>query len=561
VWPSHAEVTLKEALCDESFGGDDVHLEIPIASNEECGELIRNGNIEDFSSHPNFWLQHSCGLQVSNTGGIGGSRAITDVNQKSRDGALGQNLDTRCLQRGRQYEVQAWVKLTRNGSTISCNTIANCPVGKIRIRKSDNPDGSSFSDLRLDVASSFILPYNENNWNLLHGTFTVDSRVEAGSSVSFFVERQLTGTVMSLDNVSVQLLPKMCSELVFNGDFSDGSSRFWQLNEASNNPSMSVNNIQGNWALELSGRSKSSFSPMQYIRVGCMSTGDRFLATARVRVTNTDGSTSICDPTRATGNNACPRMKLKSLTDVGLPTQASKTHDGGSTAVTDHGMTSDGWYTMTGTFSATDSDANADRLELYWDQAAQNKVFTVDDVSIVPLPQNCNTLLMNGNGESARGWRMWVNGGGGKIGVQANGSNNHVFRITDRSITGDGIYQFLDPNCIKAASVWKFEARMQLESKSSGQKVICEPGQTAVLRGCPPIRVMGWNGNAKVYDERTFMDNRPSWSANSFNTFEAEFEVNDALANCDRVAIAVRQYNLDWDLLIDNISLTPSTNA
>lgn len=559
-WPSHAEISLKDALCDDSITSDDVNLEVPIASNAECQELIRNGDIQDSSSRPNYWLQHAAGMQVLSTGGIGGSNAIADVKEDTSDGALGQYLDTRCLQQGRQYEIQAWVKLTKNGSGMSCDSVKNCPVGKLRMRQSPD-EGASFYDLRLDVASSFIRPYNEGGWNMLHGTFVVDARIKAGESVSFFVERQFSGARMSLDNVSIQLLPKLCSELVFNGDVSDGTSQFWEIDGDSNNPELQVKKVQNNnWALEVSGRSKSSYVPLQLIRVGCMVKGDRYLATARVRLSNTDGSIHSCDPTFSTGDEACPRMKLRSLVDIGLPSQMAQTHDGGSIAVTDHEMTSDGfWYTMTGIFSATDLDEQADRLELYWDQVLKNKIFTVDDVSIVPLSQDCSTLLMNGNGETARGWRMWVTGGRGTISVEKSGSSNKVFKISNRRFSGDGLYQFIDPSCIKSNEVWNFQARMKLESNSAnGQGVACEPDQTSVSRGCPPIRVMGWKGNSKVYDKKSFMTNRPTWSTSSFNTYKNEFVVDAELADCDRIAIGVRQYNLDWDLVIDDISLTPN---
>jgi hypothetical protein len=561
VWPSHAEVSLKDALCDNSLDVGAVQLDIPDASNLECEELVRNGDIEESSSHPNYWLQDKSGIQILETGGISGTHAIADVIQNTRAGALGQFLDTRCLKRGRQYEIQAWIQLARDGTSVSCDSVSNCPVAKLEVRSPDNAAGSSFSGFKLNVASSFIRPYKENGWNMLHGTFTVDARVQAGASVSFFVERQLTGVRMSLDNVSVRLLPNECSELVFNGDFMEGTSRFWETSTAKDSSVLNVKNIQENWALEMTGRSSQTDSPRQHIRVGCMSAGSRFLATARLRLSNSDGSTASCDSSYIRGNKACPRMRLRSFVDVGLSTQNAQTHDGGSIAVTDHEMTADGWYTMTGVFSATDFDEQADRLDLYWDQVSKKAAFIVDNVSIVPLPQNCKELILNGDmeyDETPRFWRTWTNGGG-KIAVDNDGSDNHVLKVFIRGVTGDGIYQYVDPECINESDVWSFTARMKLVSKSNAQKgVTCQPGETAVSKACPPIRIMGWNGRAKVFDKRYFMTNRPTWSANSYNTYKNEFTVNPILAGCDRVAIAVRQYNLEWDVLIDDISVTPT---
>jgi hypothetical protein len=45
-------------------------------------------------------------------------------------------------------------------------------------------------------------PYSDSGWNLLQGVFTVDAGIEAGKTVSFFVEGGGTG-IMLLDTVSI----------------------------------------------------------------------------------------------------------------------------------------------------------------------------------------------------------------------------------------------------------------------------------------------------------------------------------------------------------------------
>lgn len=557
-WPSHAEVSLRDTACANSLGVDDIQLDIPEPLDSECQDLIRNGDVEDSSSHPNYWLQHEGGLKVLSTGGRNGSRGVADVSQSTKTGALGQFVDTRCLKRGRQYEFQADVKLTRNGIVTSCDTVANCPKARVRIETAADAEGSSFEDVTFDIANSFIRPYRENAWNTLHGVFTIESRMAAGASMSIYVERQLTGTMMTLDNVSLQMIPKDCRELVFNGDFGDGTSRFWERSVASNSLQLAIRQIQGKWALDMSGRWSHAHSPMQEIQNGCMTAGKRYLARARVRLSNADGSVASCDPSYLTGSKACPRMRIRSFVDWRLASQQVHTPDGGSIAVVDHFKTSDGWYFMSGAFTATDGDERADKIEVFWDQVSSNKIFTIQDVSIVPLGENCNQLILNGDasyGETASFWRIWNVGGGGKI-SSFNDNGRKVIKTIDRFNNGDGPYQFIDPTCLRASgSKWRLTAQMKLQS--NGQGVACSPASTSAAQGCPPIRVMGWVGNEKVFDEMHRMLNRPTWSPNGYNSYQVEFTVSEALTNIERVAISFRDFNQEWDLLMDNVSLAP----
>jgi hypothetical protein len=42
-----------------------------------------------------------------------------------------------------------------------------------------------------------------------------------------------------------------------------------------------------------------------------------------------------------------------------------------------------------------------------------------------------------------------------------------------------------------------------------------------------------------------------------FNDYEIGFAVLDALVASDVVVIAIRTYSLDWDVLVENIPVTP----
>eukprot|EP00548_Thalassiothrix_antarctica_P009388 CAMPEP_0194161454 /NCGR_PEP_ID=MMETSP0152-20130528/78944_1 /TAXON_ID=1049557 /ORGANISM="Thalassiothrix antarctica, Strain L6-D1" /LENGTH=1489 /DNA_ID=CAMNT_0038871245 /DNA_START=953 /DNA_END=5423 /DNA_ORIENTATION=+ len=555
-WPSHAEVSISKALCNPSLSINNVQVDIPQPLDGTCRELIRNGDAEASSFDP--WLQHESGVMLGSGDGLSGSNGIADILQNGNNGALGQFLDIRCLKYGRQYEVQVWVKLAKNGSPISCDDVNNCPKARLRIGRSYKDSNKSSPDLLLDVASSFVRPYKKNSWNMLGGVFTVDKRIENGSSVAFEVARQISGVKMVLDNVSVREIERDCSELIFNGNFSDGTSRFWDKNKRARSISLNMINIDGNWALETVGNPTRLQSPTQSIRVGCMEAGARYFAMAKFKLIKDDGNPAFCDQSFLTGKVACPRMRLRSIVDLGLESQKAQAHDGGSIALTNHGISADGWYAMTGSFSATTFDEQADKSELTWDRLPRNTALMIDSVSIVPLPKNCQEMILNGdieNHETLSFWRTWVNGGFGRLHMDKFNGDEFGIKVFNRTSAGDGLHQFVDPRCIAEAKTLRFSAQMKLIARSTGKTVQCQPNEKSLSKGCPPVRVSCWKGNNKVSDHHYFMTNRPSWSLNGYNRYENEFHVNSAPLVCDRVAIAVRQYNIEWDMILLKVSL------
>ena len=553
-WPTSVEVTFEKPQCPTLLDNNSIILPEPNPAASTCQELIMNGDMEMPEPDYPYWLHQESGTQLVAGQGISGSTALSEIDQRAPAyGFIGQYLDTRCLQRGKQFEVRAWVKLTRNGLPFACDSVTGCPSARLKFWTAEDPDGLIFSELNMDIVSYFERPYRDNGWNFLQGTFTVDARIQAASSVLFFIERGRTGVKMLLDNVSISPVSSQCNELVFNGDFANGKSTFWYTRVPS------VTMVMNGNSLKMINRNSLTHSPEQEIRTRCLIPGHRYVASARVRLENTDGSLFICEPTSTSGNYVCPRMRLRSLVDIGLSSFESSLHDGGSIAVTDHGI-SNGWYKMSGVFTANDLDGRADKSTLFFDQVSSQKDFVIDDVSITPLPKNCNELFLNGDaeyGETPSFWTHWGANGEEKITLVSAGSSNRAFKVYRRNNVGDGIHQFVDPSCLSIGTTWKLVARMKLVSKSTGQGIRCDPSEQRVVVGCPPVRIAGWKSGAREVEQPFYMTNRPSWAANDFNRYEVEFTVEKALANCDRVSIGIRAYNDDWDMFIDDLSLQP----
>ncbi|KAL7579620.1 hypothetical protein ACA910_007984 [Epithemia clementina (nom. ined.)] len=295
-----------------------------------------------------------------------------------------------------------------------------------------------------------------------------------------------------------------------------------------------------------------------------MKEGERYLASAKVKVLHPDGTLYQCNPSRYFGDTSCPRLKLRAFFHYGQERESSFTHPWDFFATTDFGLTSDGWMTISDVFPATIHDELADQSVLYIDGPGQDLVVVVDEVSISPLEMNCNQLILNGDaesGETAQFWRLTSKSNAMKIKTTVDSSGtNKAFQLTERENSVDGIEQGIDGRCLNAGSVWKVEAEMKLRSRSTGKFVACVPGETNLLKfACPSVRLSAVeDGVEERLEDRFFMTNTNiTWVANEFNKYESIVVISRELAHGRNMKFAIRGFDSDWDLFVDNISVTP----
>jgi len=571
-WPVFVETTFETAQCSpllNVFG--DIQLSVPPPSNaQHCSQLIRNGDMEDSNTSYPHWLHHNSGqIELLPGAGLSDSNAIADTDYDSSDAYIGQFLDTRCIQEGNQYNVRVWVKLTSpDGSrTISCEGEDSCPAIHLRVRSPEDPAGQSFSEYTAALSSSFVPPFDDgsllnDSWSLLQCTVTIDARIAEAASVALVVARGSQGVKMHLDNVSMTLLSKDCSELVYNGDFSSGDSTFWAMDPFNSETSQLVFvSSPGNAALRLTSRSSASDSIIQNIQTGCMTASERYLAFAKVRLLEPASNSLLeCDHNERQGSKACPRMQLKSFVDVGLPTQDAKSHSNGGIADMNFGVTSDGWYTLSGIFSASTYDELSEKSVLsIADGFVSGTDVMIDDISIQHLPKSCSELFMNGspsNGDTVQFWRTALVREPTTIEIVSIGSSS-AFKVANRELVGDGLQQTVDARCLENGDSWKVSARMKLVN-IDGSNASCDPLATKTSTRCPPIRIIGSKEGEKIVDELFYLSNIDAWnSSTNMRDYEVNFTVSPDLADCDEVWIGIRSYNREWDLIVDDLSMTP----
>jgi len=571
VWPTHVAEEYEAIQCPNSLLEGSVQLIQPDIREAECTELITNGSADHSNSEHSFWSHKGGGVTVAINEGRTGN-AFADYEQSSNDDSIGQYLDTRCLKmmKGRQYEIKAYVKLedATNALPYDCTNSDTCPKAEIRL----NIPGEIGSGY-LEVAREYVRPDAETSgWRLLQGIMTIEKQMAVASSAFFYIERNLEGVRMLLDDISISLLPEPACDknLVMNGNFEDSS--FWARDDDKQNTKLElispgVNGDEDN-AMELSRRRESWHSMSQDICIGCMKEGGRYTVTSRFQLRNgVDDSIFACDRTQYKGIDECPEMELQSWLDNGLDTYKSSKRINAANAAWP--ITTAGWNTMYGIYTASSIDEAADITRLTWDNLHPSKNLVVDDISIIHLPMNCKSLIVNGDFEydNGRTAAFWENTGQDvEIDVvdvsQAKDESNHGVSLKV-SRSGPGIVQQLDSRCLKAGTAWRIEVRIKLVNTSTGKGVRCSPTSRSRKDGCPHVTISGAKDGADQFEQRLYTDlTKGRWDADNLNLWRSnKLIVNEAMADSDSVSIEIRRFNEDWNVILDDFRMIPDADA
>jgi hypothetical protein len=206
VWPKFVERTDEESACSPAVNVGSLELAIPAPSLTQCRDLVSNGNMELSDSSYPYWLQQDTGIEVLVGAGVSRTNAIADTVYTVSSAYIGQFIDTRCLQVGRRFKIQAWVKLVnpQSRAIVYCGTASRpCPSIQLRFREAKDPYGRLFVEDAMTISSTFTA--STDNWNLLQGSVTIDSRLAGAASVAMVIRRGSTSVKMYLDNVSMIL--------------------------------------------------------------------------------------------------------------------------------------------------------------------------------------------------------------------------------------------------------------------------------------------------------------------------------------------------------------------
>ena len=206
-WPTFVDTIYEDAICDDALLEGSIVVHTPPLREDECYDLIRNGNAEESDSLPLYWLHRRGGIALNTTQGRNGTNAFGDVEptDSSKD-SISQYIDTRCLSAmvDSQYEITAWVKLidTVNGEPYTCNVDAErCP--QVGIFAYSQDDGSWTQEPVATMVNSGV---DDDGYQLVQGVVDINEEFASASSVLIFVERNKGNLAMLVDDISMKAM-------------------------------------------------------------------------------------------------------------------------------------------------------------------------------------------------------------------------------------------------------------------------------------------------------------------------------------------------------------------
>jgi len=535
-----------------------------------CDNLVLNG---DFEEGYDFWQRRDKGeLRVLMGAGMDGSIAVGIFERGHRYQAMGQNMDTRCLHqnKGKYYEIRAYIKLENenNGENVFCtpydgNDETRCPHMTFKYRSYRNLERKEdeFTNY-LQPFATVTQPYIKDEFNLVHGVFKVTQLLTDAQQIWFYIEHAYKDYAIIHDNISIQMLDSesLCNtDLVRNGNFSDGTSSYWYRNSGTTKLEIIETPEDGGHALKVYDRPNHNVFKYN-IHASCLIEKERYAVKVRYKLEKVaDGTSWPCDISASDGEFECMYINMYSRSEV---TDARRyIRLANTVAVADDKR--DGWDLASDIFTIEETHANNEELLVYTEGPHQNMNVIVMDMSIVPVPFDCSNLVLNPSFEdgSLSFWKPYdIKIDRGIISPGADNSQHASF------LTGQHAHwtllQNLDPRCFLDSQEYVITGKFKLLNETS-HTFECSPSdKNARSRShCPTVRVYSWNCDG-ANEDKMFWNDIPffEWDKDKFNDFMAEFTVTGNWATCSNVRVEIGRYLPGGlKLLVDDFQISQKT--
>eukprot|EP00957_Ditylum_brightwellii_P181500 13825362-Ditylum_brightwellii.AAC.1 len=201
--------------------------------------------------------------------------------------------------------------------------------------------------------------------------------------------------------------------------------------------------------------------------MGCLVEGERYIVQIEYKLEK-NGSPFECDPSvEEDPLTRCLEFDIKSFD--------SQQHEHKTVAYTSSPFNVNGWNYVVGAFHATNKMITADeKVSAFFDRVDPSVDIIINDVSITPLPRDCNSLILNSDFEIGRGdhWRVTDNDHN-KNDIVLGYNSAYAIRSYDRDDASHGLLQVLDQRCMVVHDEYIVNAMFKLEKE--GVPVECDP--------------------------------------------------------------------------------------
>jgi hypothetical protein len=382
--------------------------------------------------------------------------------------------------------------LSFNGVYVPCDPNSSfekdqCPSVTFEVVKFVNQTAKeSLSTSYHNYRAEPVLPYKNDQFNLIHGVFKIDSVLSSSQRVYFYLEMFNRSFDLVLDEVSVTTfdVDNQCdADLIRNGNFSSGSNIYWG---SWGNPSFQLLNgsdYSSGYAMMAYARTASDSGLSQNLYCTRLVAGDRFAAVVRYKLITNTSATIQCN--RSSNNVADSCMQLRLYTSKNGTTTNPWVGETAATADVS------GWNYATGLYIIESNAVKADSNTLYFTAINSSLSIIYDAVSFTKIPFACQNLVLNPSFDEGKTSFYYADDRANmKISIQSPGfgGSGYATLLYDRSTSDRSLVQNLDSRCFYNNASYTITGRFKLLNNTNYQPVSCDTNARTGNTQCPSIR-------------------------------------------------------------------------
>ena len=498
-------------------------------------------------------------------GGRGGTAAIANVNRTRFYDGIGQNIDTRCFHQNENqyYEINVWFRLENNTIPFICdrwesrNELLRCPEVTIKNFVYSDPLTKEGLVTDYDHIGYTVMPNNSPDFNLIHGVVKINEKYSQVQRAWIFAEYAHRSLDYILSDFSFTKIDLACKgNFIRNGDLEQGNSAFWGSYSAGK---FNVIDVGSTKAIEFKEKTSDSHGLRQYLYVDpdCFKEHDRFTMRAKFRLVNSQGTTIECDMASTSGENQCGAVRINTFSPLGNR-YATVSY---AIAIADAEKT--GWGQYAGIYTLSEKEMDFTSIYLLLSYTDKDTTVIYDDISMEPLPRNCDDMVLNNSFEVGDTSYWTISDRRIIHNVVDEGVNNggeYALRYErGDSDRWDYIYQDLDTRCFEEGQQFEIKALFQILD-SSGTPTTCTKANksTSDPTHCPLMYIYGTNCADGSVDVELWNNDETDWDVTIYNEFTFTFPVTDNLATCENVRVGIGRGALpNQAIMVASVSFGP----
>lgn len=248
-WPKYVLVAPEAApvSCLGYVTEADIKFVKPEPSRPECNDLVFNG---DFDLGKNGWYAFHYGIELQETGGIGGTPALASTMAINTGNSIAQSIDGSCLEAGNEYDVSLSYKI------VDYNGSDHLPYIRLEGQQYSMSDPAN---KRLVTTSTKVFPTTSesesSDWNTISGVWTIDENIANADKHLFYVGGG--GYKIIIDNVTIRNRSSLGSVAVVKNNLRSNSPTLAPTQTSSMSPTTTPSSVPTTTASESPTKSPS----------------------------------------------------------------------------------------------------------------------------------------------------------------------------------------------------------------------------------------------------------------------------------------------------------------